>query len=261
MRIRNLIVLSAFLFVTCGCFEVFATLSPYAAEVVEFVQGPGAAAGYDNPQVVVGEPPSVAGAGSGWESPVTITSAPWQGSEVVSLGDGGYITIKFDHKVLNNPAEVEYGIDLLIFGNSFFATDWAGDGTINGTYFEPAKIEVSQDGVNFYTVADVYADALYPYTASKGDFVHATPAGISYMGRNPADVEADFGFGCGGAQVDISKAIGTSAELAWIQYVRVTDIAGDSGIADVVGFADVVPEPAAIMLLLGGSLILRQSKR
>ena len=212
--------------------------SPYASEAVVFSQGPGADAGYDNPDVVLGAPPTADS--YGW--PVSVASGPWESSDVVSLGNGGSLVIKFDHKILNNPADVEYGIDLLVFGNSFFGTDWAGDGSINGTFFEPAMIEVSQDGVNFYEIPGVFADELYPYTAGAGNFVHATPSGISYMGRQPGDVEADFLGGCGGAQVDISTAIGTDGVLGWVQYVRVTDIAGDPYIADIVGFSDVGPE-------------------
>ena len=219
---RNMTVFLLVLFVFCTMLNA----SPYASSVISFSQGIAADPGYNNPYVVLGAPP-VADS-SNW--PVSITSAPWETTDVVSLGNGGSITIGFDHQVLNNPSDVEYGVDLLVFGNSFFATDWAGDGRIVGTYFEPAKIEVSQDGINFYEIANTYADALYPYTASAGDFIHATPEGIEYMNRQPADVEADYLGGCGGAQVDISNAIGAS--LDWIMYVRVTDITGDSGIAD-----------------------------
>jgi hypothetical protein len=56
--------------------------------------------------------------------------------------------------------------------------------------------------------------------------------------------------------VDISKAIGAS--LDWIMYVRITDIAGDSAIADIVGFADIVPEPATVLLLLAGMVLGRR---
>jgi len=226
--------------------------SPYASSLIAFNQGIAADPGYDNPYVVLGSPPATDS--SGW--PVSITSAPWEPTDVVSLGNGGSITIAFNHQVLNNSADVEYGIDLLVFGNSFFATDWETDGRIVGTYFEPAKIEVSQDGVVFYEIANTVADALYPYTASAENFVHATPGGIEYMNRQPSDVEADYSGGCGGAQVDISNAIGAS--LDWIMYVRVTDITGDSGIADVTGFADVVPEPATIFVLLAGAAFLRR---
>jgi hypothetical protein len=226
--------------------------TPYASSVISFSQGIAADPCYDNPSVVLGSPP-VADS-YGW--PVSITYSPWETTDVVSLGNGGSITISFDHPVVNNPLDVEYGIDLLVFGNSFFATDWGGDMRIIGTYFEPAKIEVSQDSITYYEIADTFADALYPYTASAGNFVHATPLGIEYMNRQPADVEADFLGGCGGAQVDISNAIGAS--LDWIMYVRVTDIAGDGTIADIVGFADVVPEPATIFILLAGVGFLRR---
>jgi hypothetical protein len=43
-------------------------------------------------------------------------------------------------------------------------------------------------------------------------------------------------------------------------YVRVTDIAGDSTIADVVGFADVVPEPATILILFAGAVLGRRRR-
>ena len=56
--------------------------------------------------------------------------------------------------------------------------------------------------------------------------------------------------------MDISNAIGAS--LDWITYVRIKDIAGDSTIADVVGFADVVPEPATVFILLAGAVFLRR---
>jgi hypothetical protein len=226
--------------------------SPYASSVISFSQGIAADEGYGNPNVVLGAPP----AADSYGYPISITYAPWEATDVVSLGNGGSITIAFDHQVMNNPANVEYGTDFLVFGNSFFATDWQSDGRIIGEYFEPAKIEVSQDGVNFYEIANTFADALYPYTASAGNFVHATPVGIEYMNRQPGDVEADYLGGCGGAQVDISNAIGAS--LDWIMYVRVTDIAGDNGIADVTGFADVVPEPATIFVLLAGAVFLRR---
>jgi hypothetical protein len=246
---RNIIILLLVL-VYCS----MSRAAPYASSVVSFSQGIGADGGYNDPCVVLGSPP-VADS-YGW--PVSITSAPWETTDVVSLGNGGSITIAFGHPVLNNPSDVEYGVDLLVFGNSFFATDWENDGRIIGTYFEPAKIEVSQDNITYYEIADIFADALYPYTALAGDFVHATPSGIEYMDRQPADVEADFLGGCGGAQVDISNAIGAS--LDWITYVRVTDIAGDSTIADIVGFADVVPEPATIFILLAGVVLGRRRR-
>ncbi|MBN1787421.1 MAG: PEP-CTERM sorting domain-containing protein [Sedimentisphaerales bacterium] len=233
--------------------------TPYADSVVNFSQGFGAEPNYNDPSVVLGAPPAE-DSYEGYTWPISITSAPYKETDVVSLGNGGSITIAFDHQVMNNPLDVEYGTDLLVFGNSFFACDYENEGRIAGAFFEPAKIEVSQDGVLFYEIADTYADALYPYTASAGNFFHATPADVPYMNRLPGEVEADFLGGCGGAQVDISNAIGLSEPLDWIMYVRVTDIADDSGIADVAGFADVVPEPATIFAMLAGAVFLRRRK-
>jgi hypothetical protein len=167
------------------------------------------------------------------------------------------LTVKFDDYVLNNPLDVEYGVDLIVFGNSFFGLDSWPDGFINELYGEPAKIEVSQNGLDFYEIPDVFADDIYPYTSLVGSFLEASPPDIEFIGRYATDVEADFAGGCGGAQVDLSTALGVTEPLEWIQYVRVTDIAGDSGIADIVAFSDVVPEPATVILFLTGAAFLR----
>ena len=70
----------------------------------------------------------------------------------------------------------------------------------------------------------------------------------------------DYQNGCGGAQIDISNAIGTPATLEWIQYVRITDVEGDADIADVVAFADVIPEPATFIMLTLGACFLKRKK-
>ncbi len=243
---RSLVVVLLFM-ASCSMLNA----SPYASSVISFTQGPWAEDDYGDPSVVLGAPPSA----DTYDWPISISYGPWEPSEVVSLGHCGSLTIAFDHQVMNNPADVEYGIDFLIFSNTFFSTDYEGDGRILGAYFEPAKIEVSQDGITFYEIANTFADQLYPYTSSKGNFVHATPPGIEYLNRQPADVEDDYLTGCGGTQVDISNAIG--ATLDWIMYVRVTDI-DDDGMADIVGFADVVPEPATMIMLLAGIGLLRR---
>ncbi len=238
-------------------FEVSVVASPYPVEVVDFTPGPGGPEGYDNPNVVLGPPPVQDSLGYA----ISTTSAPWEANDVVSLGNGGSLTVRFDDYVFNNPLDVEYGVDLIVFGNSFFGLDSWPDGVINQLYGEPAKIEVSQNGLDFYEIPSVFADELYPYTSLVGSFLKASPSGIDFLGRHAADVEADFAGGCGGAQVDISAALGVTEPLDWVQYVRVTDIADDSGIADVVAFSDVVPEPATIVLVFTGAAFLRSRGR
>jgi hypothetical protein len=228
--------------------------SPFASEIVSFTQGPGAAVGYNKADTILGQPP----VGDDWGT-FNSTAAPYSSTDVLALGNGGSVTIKFDHAVINNSSDVEYGVDFIVLGNSFFGQDPWPTGPIYTLYGEPAVVEVSQDGINYYAIAGVYADDVYPYIGDASKFVHATPAGIGFLGRTPAQVEADYAGGCGGAQIDISKAVG--ANFDWIQYVRVTDIAGDAYLADVVGFADVVPEPASLMLFGLGSIFLRRSKK
>lgn len=68
--------------------------------------------------------------------------APAGGSSVVSLGDGGSITVTFANSIRNGP-----GADFAVFENGF-----AFNG---GVFAELAFVEVSSDGVNFFRFPSV----------------------------------------------------------------------------------------------------------
>ncbi|MHC4076314.1 MAG: hypothetical protein ACYSRR_04045 [Planctomycetota bacterium] len=94
--------------------------------------------------------------------------------QVVTIGYGGHLIVKFNHKVAddkNNP----HGIDFIIFGNAIelIGADWQytdpNDVIINGDAFgnyilkEPGIVSVSQDGIDWYTFNDgPYADDFAP---------------------------------------------------------------------------------------------------
>ncbi len=157
---------------------------PFADAVVDFAPGSGSGFGADLlPDVVLGPP-----RGGG---PVQ------QSLDVVSLGNDGAITVRFDQPVICDGP----GFDFTVFENAFHVT------TPSGPVFEEyGIIAVSQDGVDFVEL---------PYDAITHD---------GLAGRVPVLSDPDNGIDplqpaeSGGDAFDLST-IG----LPWVAYVRVTD--------------------------------------
>lgn len=205
-----------------------------------------------------------------WGGPVSPYNAAWKKDEVFSLvsygeeeaapgeeGGPGYVTIAFDHDVVDDPAN-PYGIDFLVFGNSF------GVGTTDAYYseaddpakvtftgkgaFEEALVEVSQDGKTWHAFADgPYADGPLPTLGYQYDPAKADPRlfdGNRYWGpaawaTRPVDPKigfADFAGltlaevcqryngSAGGTGYDIS-ALDLPVNAAgrkWFRYVRIS---------------------------------------
>ena len=91
--------------------------------------------------------------------PVNPVYPAFRYNELLYLGEGGYITVKFSHQVRDDENN-KYGIDLNVFGNSTQviggATGWAGANpnlvTVGGGGFiEPGIVSVSQDGEIWYS--------------------------------------------------------------------------------------------------------------
>jgi hypothetical protein len=157
---------------------------PFADAVVSFTPGTGAGFGADElPGIVLGPP---RGGGELQQS-----------LDVVSLGNGGVITLRFDLPVICDGP----GADLSVFENAFHVS------TIDGPIFEEYGIvAVSQDGVHFLE---------FPYDP-------ITHAGLA--GRTPVLSSPDNGIDpldpsvSGGDQFDLADL-----GLAWAAYVRITD--------------------------------------
>ena len=90
------------------------------------------------------------------------------GGDTLSLGGfGGHIIYKYDKAIVNDPAN-PYGIDFVVYGNSFG----------NGAH-EPGYVQVSEDGETWYTLAgsdhfDDHCDWDYFMTYTKTDGGKAT---------------------------------------------------------------------------------------
>lgn len=232
---------------------------PWATSVVSFNAGSGGQSGYDLPESALGSPTRISGVGTGWDAPVTPFAAPYLPEEVVSIGQGGWLTVQFDHPVVNDPAN-PYGIDLLVFGNSFFV-DPTYTGTAAGIAAEGGVIEVSADGVTWKTVTGVGADGLFPmlaysdltdpYATTPGeiesDFTRPVDPSFNPIGKGFSEIVAGYAGSGGGAGVDIG-VLG----LSEISFVRVSNPAGSGTSPEIDAFADVAPIPGPTTPIFGG---------
>jgi Big-like domain-containing protein/List-Bact-rpt repeat protein/putative pyrroloquinoline-quinone binding quinoprotein len=150
---------------TDGILYAYSTSNDYANEVVEYNQGTGV--GNDcitnapfNDKTSALNRPTIDTTGDNSAIPLTepvplVNAYPaFRSFELVTIGDGGSLILKFDHPIKNDPANC-YGIDFIVFGNAYQTigggTSWKNKNPNNLTTGssisnEPATISVSQDG-------------------------------------------------------------------------------------------------------------------
>lgn len=189
--------------------------------------------------------------------------------ELVSIGYGGQLTLKFNHPVSddkNNP----YGIDLIIFGNSRLPSGgWdnrdpntfdTAPGYAEAPEEDSGIVSVSQDGVNWYTYQSLFSDNFAPTLGRVYDPCNPdTSIGSlnlwwgeptdptlpldtaltkdDFDGITVAEAAILYGESAGGTGFDLAES-----GFSWIQYVRI-DSDGDTvseidSISDVAGCGD-----------------------
>ncbi|NOY57882.1 MAG: T9SS type A sorting domain-containing protein, partial [Calditrichaeota bacterium] len=160
---------------------------PWADEVVSFRPGsPWSQFGYAFfPENVLGPPDP--------NSAINEYFGSGSEEEVLSLGGGGEITLKFsDNVIVDGP-----GVDFLVFENVIINA-WT-----NQPFMEAGIVSVSQDGENFVQ---------FPYdTTSHSGLAGITPVKSTQHPTNPDSSGAD-GF-------DLADL-----GLQWVRYVRITDM-------------------------------------
>ena len=232
--------------------------SPYATTVVSYAPGPGQ--WVTNPLY-----------NQSWRAlgrPYGLTDSVADNTSVVTLGDGGSLTLEFDHNVTDDPGNPG-GYDFIVFSNAIFV---GGDPTYR--WQEPAFVEISQDGSAWYlllpnilpaalvggidtgqseTVLRNYAeytptlalpqDRFPPLPLSRTDEeLYTVPDRQSVAGDN-ASLAIDPTSG-GGDAFDIASAVleasagvpqldgqgrPVPAGISWFRYVRMTDaLIGDT---------------------------------
>lgn len=173
---------------------------------------------------------------------------------VVSLGDGGMITLTFDQPITNG-----IGADFAVFENS-----------ITDTFLELAFVEVSSDGLRY----ERFPSVSLTQTSSQID---------SFDSLDPTDLynlagKYTRGFGTPFDLEELASLDAPDFDLERILYVRIIDVIGklngpgnsfdsqghvvndpwptpfDTGgfDLDAVGVINFVPEPSSVMLLFAG---------
>lgn len=238
----------------------------FGNQVVSYAQGTNPIAGYTNPLMALGEPsrftPDV-----DFPSAVTPFSSAYKSDQIVSIGAGGSLTLSFDHPVVNDPAN-PYGIDLLLFSNSFFYDPVNFTDTAVSMYAGGGKVEVSPDGINWTLVPGVPAEGLFPtlgysdltdaFATAPGsvlsDFTKPVNPAFDPFGKNFAQIAAAYDGSGGGTGVDIGP-LGLSS----VQFVRISNPVGATMSIEVDGVSDVVPAPGAGVVL--GTAVVFFSRR
>jgi hypothetical protein len=119
---------------------------------------------FDDPNAALGRP-TVDTSGDDWYIPMDMNTPalpvfpPFRSYELAYLGEGGTITLGFNHPVRDD-VENPYGIDFIVFGNPY-QTIGGGEGWTNGNPrsvtvgpsggIEPGIVSVSQDGQTWYS--------------------------------------------------------------------------------------------------------------
>ncbi|MEO8428957.1 MAG: hypothetical protein ABI651_17820 [Verrucomicrobiota bacterium] len=244
-----------------------ASLSVRAASFADAVVGydpgslSGSAVSFTNATAALGEPSRVTPGPFG--GAVDPFNPPYLESQLVAIGQGGSVTVRFNSPILNNPGN-PHGLDFIIYGNAGFVItngDFSGGGITDGSLFGnntgSTRVSVSADNVSYFSLNPSRAsvvDELYP-TDGSGDFARAVnPAlgKVDFSGQDLAGIRALYDGSGGGTGFDISWAqdsAGQDVNLPAINFIRVDVLTGKS---EIDAFA-VVPEPSVWALALVGT--------
>jgi hypothetical protein len=255
-------------------------VDPWADAIVSWGPGATPAPGYGDPTTSLGSPERFTGEAFGFDSVVSMFSPPFGPEEIVSIGEGGHLTLFFDEPITDDPSHL-YGVDFIVFGNTGFIDFNYPSGQIGSPAalfgLGLATIEVSADGNTFFPVPGL-ADGLFPTQAylDSGPFdpvpglvptnfqrpVNPALSLNDFSGLSYAQALALYDGSGGGTPVDIS-----STGLAAASYVRIS--LADDGDAGTELHAELdamalVPEPtmaAPLAALLGGGWIAGRPRR
>lgn len=244
--------------------------SPFATKIVEThgTFGTGSGLAYSHPDALVGKPSVRIKDGAGTMSRIKMVEPAWilgpDGEPLItSIDDGAFITVAFDHDVLDDPNN-PYGIDFIVYGNAFFTakpesgcmfddtTDMSTAYLTGGTWCEKVMVSVSPDGITWYHYKDgPYGDTLFPTQAHKWDVASKSWTDEEMAWTRPVDPDLSLSNFADKTVEDAMRmykgsAGGTGFDLkisgfSRIRYVRVTGWPGDTDGAEIDAFSDVAP--------------------
>ncbi len=259
----------------------------FAVEVVSYTQGDGVEYDwidfndYNEPQNALGRPTLETTGdmdiGPEISMPVVPVYPAWRSFEVVTIGSGGELILRFNHPVgddENNP----YGIDFIVFGNARWRI--AGGGSWgpesnpetvtvgSGFYKEQGIVSVSQTGDPnepndwYYFSKGPYADDFAPTASYKWDDVNdvwsdeldpTRPVDpnltiADFDGNSVAEIINIYDGSASGTGFDLKDldpndyaalAVDANTGRRWMQYVKIEDDPCGFGLPEIDAVADV----------------------
>jgi len=208
--------------------------------------------------------------------PIVPVFPPYHTNEVVSIGLGGQLVVRFDHPVEDDPRN-PYGLDFIVFGNSLQSKggiwenrDPEGTPLYASTSREPGLVSISQNGTNWFSFTNgPFADSFAPCLGRVYDTENpdtsigawnqwwgeptdpTQPHDPSVSNTHYADMSMSVGGMCrayrtsaGGTGFDIalfdSLPATSAGGMKWFQYVR---IQGETARPEIDALSDVAPLP------------------
>ncbi len=231
---------------------------PWADSVVSYTQGSDPVSGFTDPLSTLGSPERFSGEDTPFPSVVSPFSPPFRPHEIVSVGAGGWLTVRFDEPIVDDVRN-PFGVDLLIFANAgFIGAGQVGAPPAMFGVGGTATIEVSADGLSWASLGDHALD-LFPTLGyqDSGPFDGA-PGSVRTDFTRPVDPSiglADLAGLTLAQLVDLYDGSGggigfdlAPTGLSEITFVRVANHSGEAFEID--AFADVsVPGPGGVTLL------------
>jgi hypothetical protein len=238
-----------------------ASRAQFANTVISYDRGTGFAANFTNASAALGAP-TTGGA-------VTPYAAPFSTSQLVSIGAGGSLTLQLGTPIVNDSSH-PFGIDFLIFGNSFFViTNGSGSSaTTSGAIFSSSvstRVEVSEDATTWFTLEPLLAPTvgtLFPTDGPGDPLLPVNPAltGWDFAGLNLSGIRSLYNGSAGGGGFDLGWArdgAGNAVTLESASYVRIDVLSGRTQVDAI----SVVPEPSGFVLAALGGLMFWLRRR
>lgn len=225
----------------------------FAARVVSYAPGSGAAPGHRNPLAALGEPARMTGTASAPEA-VTPFQPAWLATQVVSIGAGGSLVLELGSPAVDDPGH-RFGVDLIVYGNAFFSDASSPLGMPGFCAAEGGLVDLSEDGVTWVPVPGARAEGALPtmawidagpYDTAAGslpsDFLRAVDPAVdetAVEGMEFADLVRVYDGGAGGVGIDLA-----AAGLASARFVRFRHAVGAPGSPEIDAVAVIPPAPS-----------------